>query len=350
MHLYTGDQSPSSSGFWLNLNHTWHTFVDTRSGTRTSYHRQSSRNSLLAGTRSPLMRSQTHSESHTQPQPQAQPQQSQTRSQTNTRSPKASRDRQSIGTTSIQVPQTRSFISTASSRKRTAVQPITYFGESLEPADRSVGQEDGQLLVAIQTLQLFDSVFWPLSTDNTHLRNRHMLRYTSRSVLLQLLLLHYNYYYSNSVLHYTLNTCIICYTSILYIYCNIQYTYYYMSYRVFTDSYGQNYARAIDYPSTDIALPVFYHTFRLCLHVLSTLSPLHNMATLNVYRICALLRPMSSLHFGLESLPLSSILITSLTHMTINLQRLTHSLAFVYQRIGLAKDNPYNIGIQYTYI
>ena len=36
--------------------------------------------------------------------------------------------------------------------------------------------------------------------------------------------------------------------------------------------------------------------------------------------------------------------------MTINLQRLTHSLAFIYQRIGLAVNNPYNIGILYTYI
>ena len=192
MCVYTGDESPSSSGFWLNLNHTWHTFVDTRAGTRTSYHRQSSRNSLLAGTRSPLMRSQT--ESHTQPQPQAHTQ-SQTRTQTSSRSPKASRDRQSIGTTPIQVPQTRSFISTASSRKRTAVQPIAYFGESLEPADRTVGQEDGQLLVAIQTLQLFDSVFWPTSADPTHLRNRHMLRYTSRCVLLLYAILYYTVLY-----------------------------------------------------------------------------------------------------------------------------------------------------------
>ena len=180
-----GDQSPSSSGFWLNLNHTWHTFVDTRSSTRTSYHRQSSRNSLLAGTRSPLMRSQTQTHSQT-------PSQTQAQNTTTSRSPKASnRDRQSIGTTPIQVPQTRSFISTASSRKRTAVQPIAYFGESLEPADRTVGQEDGQLLVAIQTLQLFDSVFWPTSADTIHLRNRHMLRYTSRCVLLLYTILYY---------------------------------------------------------------------------------------------------------------------------------------------------------------
>ena len=109
-------------------------------------------------------------------------------------------------------------------------------------------------------------------------------------------------------------------------------------------------------------MPLYFHIFRSSLYVLQTLSPLHNLATLNIVRLRALLRPLCTASAGVSSgtqnplhhpgsplrpvnsssgnnhpssLPSQELVILSLCHMLTCLQRINASFHNIYKRLGL---------------
>lgn len=166
--------------------------------------------------------------------------------------------------------------------------PLMFFGEKLEPNDKGCGIEDGKLTLALETLQLFDSLFW--STDSLTLKNAQILKYTNRSPTMLI------------------------------------------------QSSGT--ASGVLKPDPEhppLVMPIYFHVFRLSLYALNSLSPMNSLSYLNVFRIRALLRPMSSQSLLPPQLvPVPQLLVASLAHMTIQMQRLAYALSFIYSKLGLA--------------
>lgn len=85
-------------------------------------------------------------------------------------------------------------------------------------------------------------------------------------------------------------------------------------------------------------MPLYYHIYRSVIYTLQHLSPFHNLATVNMLRLRALLRPLSPAIVA-SSLPVKDLILLSLCHILTCLQRINFSLASVFQRLGLLSDD-----------
>ncbi len=156
-------------------------------------------------------------------------------------------------------------------------------------------------MFALQTLKLFDSFFWPSST--APIRNCHMLKFQYQSPSMMAV------HTSDTS---TLNK--------------------------------QHQQSTVDSSQRSlVAMSMYSQILHLSLFVLQTLSPFHNLATLNVFRLRALLRPVASTTILPQPLvPVPELVLLILCHAMTSLQRVGNALAVVYTRVGMNSNTFYS--------
>jgi hypothetical protein len=184
----------------------------------------------------------------------------------------------------ILIPEDSDF---AGVRKKFVRAPI-FCGDCLHPLERDLTSADGSLVLVLQTLRLFDSIFWP--ADNSEIRNGSLLkikRYPSHMLAVSTTKAEPN-----------------------------------------TAFKGQT------------GMTLFGTVIRSSLYVLTTLSPINDLATLNALRLGYLLRAaMNVVDVPHQSTPVIDWILATIVHVTLSLQRVVSALAPVFRTLGLEEPD-----------
>jgi hypothetical protein len=190
---------------------------------------------------------------------------------------------QFVGTNSVILPEGTT---QEQLRKKFARSPI-YCGDGLHPLERDLTSKDGSLVLALQALRLFDAVFWP--DDNLEIRNPGLLKIKRYPASLL----------AASTIKAEANP----------------------AFR------GQT------------GLTLFGTMIRTSLFVLTYLSPINDLATLNALRLGYLIRAAANQSdVPHQSTPMVDWLLAVVVHVTLSLQRVVLTLGPVFRALGL--DTP----------
>jgi hypothetical protein len=90
-----------------------------------------------------------------------------------------------------------------------------------------------------------------------------------------------------------------------------------------------------------ISMTIFSVVQRLSLFVLSTLTPLDELATLNIRRLRVLIQASNDKKtIPRQTTPVNDWMLVAFVHVTITLQRLAYTFAPIYHLIGITNPAP----------
>lgn len=154
----------------------------------------------------------------------------------------------------------------------------------LRPLERRHNKIQGQLILALQSLRYFDTIFWPYQLGS--IRNTDWLAFHNDNL-------------SSST------------------------------------SNKRNSKASNDIPALHLkSFTLFSSTMRLGIYIMNKLSPFTDLASLNIRRLIALLS-IDEKELGPVRSPVTEWMMTVFVHTTVNLQRIIHSLEGLFRFIGL---------------
>jgi len=169
--------------------------------------------------------------------------------------------------------------------------PFKSIEELLHPLERNHDLSKGKLVLVLQALRFFDIIFWP--TDGTLIRNAEMMRFNKED--------------KGPAVDGGLGGA---------------------SGKLGPDSKKRTASQT--YP-----MSMYSAVMRMCLFILSELSPITHLAVMNVKRMRMLVNSVDKV--PQYKTPTHDWLLAALLHTTLNLQRIALALEPVYEMLGLAE-------------
>ena len=158
--------------------------------------------------------------------------------------------------------------------------------DTLNPLERQQDTDTGSLTLILQSMRLFDEIFWPSEIEV--IRNAHMLRFMKDKFNKEL--------YNSS------------------------------------QSGGDSVTKTEN-------LTLFSGVMRSCLYICQTLSPLVDLASLNVKRMRFLFEGSGTLSRERPiTTPVDDWMVAAVLHVTLNLQRVSRSLQPIYLLLGVTEE------------
>jgi len=180
------------------------------------------------------------------------------------------------------------------------------FVEHIHPLERNHNFDEGRLVLLLQIIRLFDEVFWP--SEATTLRNHHGLRFLRETVNSSTPQAAAGAS-SGSSLGYGIDSCV-------------------------SDGVLPGGSMASSHRRLE-SLTLFSSVMRACLYVHCSLSPLIDLATINVQRLRALFESSEKVRQTPVNTPVDDWLVAAVVHTTAGLQQISVALMPIYSMIGI---------------